>query len=162
MNTYPIQKLSDAMGGKLILGGGDALVESGVSTDTRSLVPGALFVALSGENFDAHDFLDQAVDAGAAGLVVRDLPDGLDPGRCAVIQVNDTLLALQKLAHWYRGKLDVVVIGITGSNGKTSTKDFTSSVIGQRYQVHATKGNLNNHIGLPLTVLEADDDDDVQ
>lgn len=161
MNTYPIQKLSDAMGGKLILGGGDALVESGVSTDTRSLVPGALFVALSGENFDAHDFLDQAVDAGAAGLVVRDLPDGLDPGRCAVIQVNDTLLALQKLAHWYRGKLDVVVIGITGSNGKTSTKDFTSSVIGQRYQVHATKGNLNNHIGLPLTVLEADDDDDV-
>ena len=124
MNTYPIQKLSDAMGGKLILGGGDALVESGVSTDTRSLVPGALFVALSGENFDAHDFLDQAVDAGAAGLVVRDLPDGLDSGRCAVIQVNDTLLALQKLAHWYRGKLDVVVIGITGSNGKTSTKDF--------------------------------------
>lgn len=161
MNTYPIQKLSDAMGGKLISGEGETLVESGVSTDTRSLVPGALFFALTGENFDAHDFLHQAVSAGAAGLVVSDFPDGLDTGSCGVIRVDDTLLALQKLARWYRGELDVVVVGITGSNGKTSTKAFTSSVIGQRYQVHATRGNRNNHIGLPLTVLEADNDDDV-
>ena len=161
MNTYPIQKLSDAMGGELISGGGEVLVESGVSTDTRNLVPGSLFFALAGENFDAHDFLCQAVSAGAVGLVVDRLPEGLDTGRCGVIRVNDTLLALQKLARWYRKELDVVVVGITGSNGKTSTKAFTSSVIGQRYQVHATRGNRNNHIGLPLTVLEADADDDV-
>ena len=82
-------------------------------------------------------------------------------GKVAVIKVEDTLIALQKLARWYREQLDVVVIGVTGSNGKTSTKDFCSAVLGQRFTVHATRGNLNNHIGLPLTLLEADDEDEV-
>ncbi len=162
MNSYPIRKLVDAMGGELLSGEDNLLMEAGVSTDTRNLTPGALFFALTGENFDAHDFLNEAVSAGAGGVVVDRFPDeSLDFGDCALIKVDDTLIALQKLARWYRGELDVVVVGITGSNGKTTTKDLTASVIGQRYQVHATSGNLNNHIGLPLTVLEADDDDDV-
>jgi len=161
MKTYPIQKLSEVMGGKLIAGNGAQQVESGVATDTREMMSGSLFFALAGENFDAHEFLDKAVAAGAAALVVSRLPDGLLLGDCAAIKVDDPLRALQKLAHWYRGELGAVVIGITGSNGKTTTKDFTTAVIGQRYQVHATKGNLNNHIGLPLTVLAADEDDEV-
>ena len=161
MKTYPVQRLSDAMGGKLIEGDGTVAVESGVTTDTRTMKPGSLFFALEGDNFDAHDFLERAVGGGAVALVVRRIPEDLKLGRCAVIEVGDPLRALQKLAHWYRGELGAVVIGITGSNGKTSTKDFTSAVIGQRYQVHATSGNLNNHIGLPLTILGADDDDEV-
>ena len=93
----------------------------------------------------------------AAALVVSRVPDGFDAGSATVVEVPDTLLALQRLACWYRGRLDVVVVGITGSNGKTTTKDFTAAVLEQRFQVHATKGNFNNHIGLPLTVLAADD-----
>lgn len=161
MNTYPIQKLCEEMAGELVSGRGETLIEAGVSTDTRSLTKGMLFFALPGENFDAHSFLAVAVAAGATGLVVNRIPEGFDPGEVAVVQVADTLLALQKLARWYRAQLDVVVVGITGSNGKTSTKDFTAAVVGQRFQVHATKGNFNNQIGLPLSVLAADDDDDV-
>ena len=161
MKTYPIQNLAAAMGGELVVGDGSLLIESGVSTDTRNMARGSLFFALAGENHDAHEFLDRAVEAGAAAIVVNHVPADLSLGNCAVIEVGDPLRALQKLAHWYRGELGAVVIGITGSNGKTSTKDFTTSVLGQRYQVHATRGNFNNHIGLPLTVLGADEDDDV-
>ncbi len=161
MNIYPIQVLCDAMGGRLVAGSGEDLIEGGVSTDTRTIPSGALFVALAGENFDAHEFLGKALEAGAAGLVVNRVPEGFDPGSRPVVEVGDTLRALQRLAHWYRRQLDVVVVGITGSSGKTSTKDFAAAVLEQRYQVHATKGNLNNHIGLPLTVFSADDDDDI-
>lgn len=161
MKTYPVQTLCDAMGGQLVAGDGATLIEGGVSTDTRTIPASALFIALAGENFDAHDFLEKAVDVGAAALVVSRVPEGFDTSSCVVVQVPDTLIALQRLACWYRTQLDVVVVAITGSNGKTSTKDFTAAVLEQRYQVHATKGNLNNHIGLPLTVLSADEDDDV-
>lgn len=149
------------MGGSLVAGRGDACIDGGVSTDTRTLSPGSLFFALAGENFDAHDLLPKAVEAGASALVVSRIPEGMDLGGVAVIGVPDTLRALQRLAAWYRGELDVVVVGITGSNGKTSTKDFTAAVLSQRYQVHATRGNLNNHIGVPLTVLSAGSDDDI-
>lgn len=162
MKSYSVRTLVEAMGGDLIAGRDDLMVESGVSTDTRTLTCGALYFALSGANFDGHQFLDEAVSKGAAGLIVSNSTAKLyEAGDVPVIKVEDTLIALQKLAKWYRERLDVIVIGITGSNGKTSTKDFCASVVGQRYAVHATRGNLNNHIGLPLTLLEAGDTDEV-
>ncbi|MDA7664834.1 UDP-N-acetylmuramoyl-tripeptide--D-alanyl-D-alanine ligase, partial [Akkermansiaceae bacterium] len=109
--------------------------------------------------FDAHHFLAEAVEAGAGALVLQDdsdLPEGIP-----VILVNDTLKALQALAKWYRGELGIPVVAITGSNGKTSTKDYTHSVLSQKFRVNSTLGNLNNHIGLPLTVLATAADDEV-
>jgi|TARA_B100000809_G_C15081488_1_gene509811 UDP-N-acetylmuramoyl-tripeptide--D-alanyl-D-alanine ligase len=161
MMKCSIQTICDATGGILVSGNGDAMVVAGVSTDTRSLPEGCLFVALVGENFDAHDFLAKSVEGGAAAMLVSRVPEDLEAGERAVIQVDDTLLALQRLARWYRDKLGLVVVGITGSNGKTTVKDFTRSVLGQRFEVNATKGNLNNHIGVPLTILSTDENAEV-
>ncbi|MDA7616356.1 UDP-N-acetylmuramoyl-tripeptide--D-alanyl-D-alanine ligase, partial [Akkermansiaceae bacterium] len=157
--SYPLQKLAHAMSGSLLQGGEDCVISAGVSTDTRCLPAGAMFFALKGENFDAHHFLAEAVEAGAGALVLQDdsdLPEGIP-----VILVNDTLKALQALAKWYRGELGIPVVAITGSNGKTSTKDYTHSVLSQKFRVNSTLGNLNNHIGLPLTVLATAADDEV-
>ncbi len=159
MKSYPLQKLAHAMGGSLLQGGEDCVISAGVSTDTRCLPAGAMFFALKGENFDAHHFLAEAVEAGAGALVLQDdsdLPEGIP-----VVLVNDTLKALQALAKWYRGELGIPVVAITGSNGKTSTKDYTHSVLSQKFRVNSTLGNLNNHIGLPLTVLATAADDEV-
>ena len=159
MKSYPLQKLAHAMSGSLLQGGEDCVISAGVSTDTRCLPAGAMFFALKGENFDAHRFLAEAVEAGAGALVLQDdsdLPEGIP-----VILVNDTLKALQALAKWYRGELGIPVVAITGSNGKTSTKDYTHSVLSQKFRVNSTLGNLNNHIGLPLTVLATAADDEV-
>jgi len=158
MKAYPVEKLASAMNGSLLQGRGDFIVTSGVSTDTRAIRKSSLFVALKGENFDAHNFLQQAVDGGAGALLVHDeksLPDEVP-----VILVEDTLVALQRLAEWYRGELSIPVVAISGSNGKTSTKDFTRSVLSQKFKVNATQGNLNNHIGLPLSVLATEGDDE--
>jgi UDP-N-acetylmuramoyl-tripeptide--D-alanyl-D-alanine ligase len=144
--------LAGALGAEQVSGADGAWAGS-VSTDTRTLARGAVYFALRGERFDGHDFLPQAIAAGAAALVVESWPTGLDAKGAAVLRVPDTLLALQRLAYWYRDTLDLPVIAITGSNGKTSTKEFTAAVLGQRFRVNATAGNLNNHIGLPLTVL---------
>jgi UDP-N-acetylmuramoyl-tripeptide--D-alanyl-D-alanine ligase len=159
MKSYPLQKLAHAMSGSLLQGGDDRVISAGVSTDTRCLSAGAMFFALKGENFDAHHFLAEAVEAGAGALVLQDdsdLPEGIP-----VILVDDTLKALQALAKWYRGELGIPVVAITGSNGKTSTKDYTHSVLSQKFRVNSTLGNLNNHIGLPLTVLATAANDEV-
>jgi len=132
---------------------GSATEFSAVSTDSRSLPPGALFVALKGDRFDGHDFLSEVVARGAAGVVVsesRDLPDGVQ-----VFRVPDTLVALGDLARHYRDTLGARVVGITGSAGKTTTKDFLQAMTRGSLRVHATPGNLNNRIGLPSTVLGA-------
>ena len=128
-----------------------------VSTDTRSLQPGDLFVALKGERFDAHDYLDRARQAGAAGVVVRrgaHVPAGL-----ATFEVADTLSALGALARARRRGLPAgtPVVAITGSSGKTSTKEMIRAALGARFRVHATSGNLNNLVGVPLTLLAASD-----
>lgn len=159
MKSYPLQQLAHAMSGSLLQGAKDCIISAGVSTDTRNIPTGALFFALKGENFDAHRFLAEAAEAGAGALVVQgsaNLPEGIP-----VILVNDTIEALQALAKWYRGELEIPVVAITGSNGKTSTKDLTRSVLSQKFRVNATLGNLNNHIGLPLTVLATTADDEV-
>ncbi|MGJ8695860.1 MAG: UDP-N-acetylmuramoyl-tripeptide--D-alanyl-D-alanine ligase [Verrucomicrobiaceae bacterium] len=158
MKHYTLQTLADAMGGTLHgQGGGELVVTGGVSTDTRSIGEGALFFALRGENFDAHDFLDKA---GAAIALVVDRAEMVPVGREAIV-VKDTLSGLQRLAYWYRRELGIRVVAITGSNGKTSTKDLTKAVLGQKFRVNATLGNFNNHIGLPLTVLATEEEHEV-
>jgi UDP-N-acetylmuramoyl-tripeptide--D-alanyl-D-alanine ligase len=122
---------------------------TGVSTDTRTLARGELFVALVGPHFDGHDFLDTAVSRGAAGaLVARATADSLP-----VVQVADTRLALGQLAAHWRRQFDIPVIAVTGSNGKTTVKNMIAAILAERGRTLATQGNLNNDIGVPLTLL---------
>jgi len=124
---------------------------SGVSTDSRKINPGDMFIALAGENFDGHDFIDKAIEKGAVLAVTQRLPK-----RCKIpyILVEDTLKALQDIAAYYRSKFNIPVVAITGSSGKTTTKDMVASVLSQKYNVLKTEGNFNNAIGLPLTLLK--------
>ncbi|MCR8634967.1 UDP-N-acetylmuramoyl-tripeptide--D-alanyl-D-alanine ligase [Paenibacillus radicis (ex Xue et al. 2023)] len=134
-----------------------SLLIQGVSKDTRTLQPGNLYVPLIGESFDGHRFLDDAIAKGAsASLWQRD--HELPPHSIPFILVEDTLAALQQLAKNYRSELDIRIVGITGSNGKTTTKDMTASVLSTTFKVHKTLGNYNNHIGLPLTLLQLEED----
>lgn len=155
MKTLTAQQLADILGTQVAAGRPDVIVTGGVSTDTRTLARGAVFFALRGENFDGDTFAWAALEAGAAVVIVHHWQGGEIPGNTAVIEVPDTLLSVQRLALWWRKQLDIPVVAITGSNGKTSTKDFTTAVLARKYQVSSTRGNLNNHIGIPLTVLEA-------
>lgn len=126
-----------------------------VFIDTRQKVEDGLFVPIIGERHDGHQFLMDAVKAGAvAALWAKDhaVPEGLAPD-FPLFLVDDTLIALQQLAALYRHEIDPVVIGVTGSNGKTTTKDIIAAVLASVYNTHKTSGNLNNHIGLPLTLL---------
>ena len=121
-----------------------------VSTDTRTIEPGALFVALSGPSFDGHDFVATAAQNGAAAaLVARQLPVDIPQ-----IVVADPLAALAAFAREWRRQFPIPVVGVTGSNGKTTTKELIGSILSQRGPTLVTKGNLNNHIGVPLTLLE--------
>lgn len=128
----------------------------GVSTDTRTIQKGNLFIPLIGENFNGHKFVEQAYEEGAiAALWQRDQTP--QPEGVPLVLVDDTLQALQTLSHNYRKSLSIQVVGITGSNGKTTTKDMIAAVASTKYKVLKTRGNLNNHIGLPLTMLELDE-----
>lgn len=131
------------------------LSSTGVSTDTRTITPGSLFVALKGDNFDANTMVAQALDRGAAFVVTSNTDFDSDPR--AFIS-TDTLKTLQELATYHRQQLSIPVIGITGTNGKTTTKELTAAVLSQKYKTVATKGNLNNHIGVPLTILSITSD----
>ncbi len=128
---------------------------TGVSTDTRSIENGALFVALRGDRFDGHGFLAEAAKRGAMAAVVDTVPDDAPPLR--YYQVPDTLLALGRLGRFQRRKLGARVVAITGTNGKTTTKEMTRAVLRTRYVTHATEANLNNLVGAPLTLLAAPD-----
>lgn len=132
----------------------------GISTDTRTLEPGDLFVALEGPAFDGHDFLAQAAERGAAGAVVRRVPPGRSLG-LALYPVTDTLEALGDLAHYRRLRLPARVVAITGSSGKTTTKELLRAALTGQVRVHATTANLNNRVGAPLTLLSAPEDAEV-
>jgi UDP-N-acetylmuramoyl-tripeptide--D-alanyl-D-alanine ligase len=129
----------------------------GVCIDTRKLVKGSLYVPIIGRNFDGHQFLEEAINQGvAAALWQRNVPN--PPVHLPILIVEDTLEALQQLAKSYRHQLNLKVIGITGSNGKTTTKDMVTNLLSIQYKVQKTEGNYNNHIGLPFTILQLEED----
>ena len=134
------------------------LASKGVNTDTRTLEPGQIFVALKGETFDGNAYAAKALEAGAAYAVVNDYVQGDDP---RLLKFPDTLRTLKELAAWHRQHLDIPVIGLTGTNGKTTTKELIREVLATHFTVAATKGNLNNDIGVPLTVLGIGADADI-
>ncbi|MBA4536844.1 UDP-N-acetylmuramoyl-tripeptide--D-alanyl-D-alanine ligase [Bacillus aquiflavi] len=130
---------------------------SGICIDSRKLEKGNLFVPLKGENVDGHKFVEAAIKNGAAAaLWQKDMPN--PPLHLPLLIVEDTLLAIQQLARSYRKQLNIKVIGITGSNGKTTTKDMTAHLLSLKYKVQKTEGNYNNHLGLPLTILQLRED----
>ena len=148
--NWLLSRVAQAVDGRLV---GADLPLSGVSTDTRAIAAGQLFIALRGERFDAHDFLAPAVASGATALLVADetkLPAGV-----SAVVVDDTRLALGRLAAAWRAQFDIPVIAVTGSNGKTTTKEMIAAILKAAFgdAVLATRGNLNNDIGLPLTLL---------
>lgn len=143
---------------------GNASAEvTGVSIDTRTIHPGDLFVAIKGPRFDGHDFVAAALEQGASGAVVSRSEFGVRGGawsplldRRFLILVDDALSALQTFSTWHRMRFDLPLVGVTGSNGKTTTKEMTAAILSRRGPVLKTEGNLNNHIGLPLSLLRLD------
>lgn len=178
MNSLTLFQIAALAGAKLESGDGNVRVDK-ISTDSRTLKRGELFVALRGQNFDGHQFVEAAAKSGALGAIVDLAWEGADaaprrlvsarhrsyhaelPKEFAIIRAGDTLRAYQKLAANYRRSLPVKVLAITGSNGKTSTKDFAASVLARKFRVSKTEGNFNNHVGLPRTILEASSQDEV-
>lgn len=147
-----LEEVAAAIGGSLRGGTAPTLHPTGVSIDSRTIKKGELFFAISGPRFDGHDFVGDALKGGSCGAVVDASRVGeshLGP----LLAVEDTVEALGKLASYYRGKLDCAVIAITGSNGKTSTKDLVAHVLAGSRPVGGTRGNLNNYLGVPLTLL---------
>ncbi len=136
--------------------GGETAAFTRVLTDTRAIEPDALFVALAGDRFDGHDYLEAAAASGATGAVVR--RGTAVPKSLIGFEVPDTLRAFGLLARARRRRLDGPVLAVTGTNGKTSTKEMLAAVLGTRYRTHATRANLNNLVGVPMTILEAPDD----
>ena len=133
---------------------------SGITTDTRKIGKGDVFVALKGERFDGHDYLSDAVRDGASALVVSQVPK-LNSLGVPIYEVRDTLVALGALAQYWRRAWGKTIIGVAGSNGKTSTKDLIRAALSRSYAVHATTGNLNNRIGVPLSLLSLQPDAEI-
>ena len=133
---------------------------SNVEFDSRKITPGSLFVPLQGAT-DGHDYVEKAIEMGAVATFWSKEESAAPSDRIAIILVDDTLKALQDLAHYYRQVINPIVIGITGSNGKTTTKDMTASTLSAKYRVHKTQGNYNNEIGVPYTLLKMPEDTQV-
>ena len=150
MTPCTAREICAAVGGTLLQDSGAPV--TGVTTDSRAVQPGQLFIPLVGERFDGHAYISKALEGGAAGCLTAREPETLLPGKL-YIQVADTRLALKALASWYRNKFDLPVVQVTGSAGKTTTKEMIASVLSQRYNTLRTEGNFNNDIGAPLTLL---------
>jgi len=150
MERVRLADVSRALGARA--GAGGDLAVTGVSIDTRTLVPGDVFVAIRGERFDGHTFVSEAFARGAAAAVVSsgaDLDDAVGP----TLLVEDTVTALQDLSAWYRSRFEPTLVAVTGTNGKTTTKDMIAGALSTRMTTLKTEGNFNNHIGVPLTLL---------
>ena len=154
METLTLRQLLEAVNGTL-LGQFDDLNADVVQacTDSRSITPGCLFIPLEGERFDGHSFINAALDGGAAGCFTARERENYRPDRF-YIKVRSTQRALWDLARWYKGQFSIPFIAVTGSVGKTTTKDMVAAVLGARFRVHKTEGNFNNDIGVPLTLLK--------
>ena len=160
MATFEVGEVLIATRGRLLSQGKIHGRFRRVQTDSRAVKPGDLFVALRGQNFDGHQFIAQALDKGAKGIIVdeagaRNLWKGWQKNRylLAVVQVRDTLRGYQGLASFHRRRFSIPVVAITGSNGKTTTKEMVSRVLRTHWRVHQTQGNFNNAIGVPKTLL---------
>ena len=152
MKKLTIEQVTNAVKGELLLGDPKDEI-SGVSTDSRKVVEGEIFFPLIGEQHDAHEFIPQALEMGCRTLVVSRMPGVRMDGRLNVILVNDTTKALQDLAAYYLSLFSMIKVGVTGSTGKTTTKEMLYWIFSEKYKTARNIGNLNNHIGLPLTVL---------
>ncbi|MDE7207472.1 MAG: UDP-N-acetylmuramoyl-tripeptide--D-alanyl-D-alanine ligase, partial [Lachnospiraceae bacterium] len=161
MKNMTLRNIAQAVGGTLHMEGApesvleDVTEALGVVHDSRQVEKGYIFVATSGERVDGHSFIDSVFEKGALGVICEKAPEN---PKGAYILVKDSFQALKDMAEFYLGGLDVKVVGITGSVGKTSTKEFVASVLSKGYRVHKTEGNYNNEIGLPLTVLKIRED----
>ena len=160
MNNIKVSDILKATGGKLIQGNSELLI-NGISTDTRSIKQGEIFFALEGENYDGHKFVEQAIHNGAAGAVISSgkkaaysFHNGFK--KCALLEVADTLTALGELAKFYRNSLPASFIAVTGSNGKTTTKDMAYHVLRNFKSVSRSRKSFNNLIGVPLTIFETE------
>ena len=161
MRAMDVQTIVDATGAKVI--SSVAKNFTGIGTDTRVDLKGQLFIALKGEAYDAHGFLDKAAAAGAAGLLVHEENELTKKlaGQLTILLVPDTLKALQQLGTWARRQSKAKVVAITGSNGKTTTKEFTAALIATAKSVHYNKGSFNNHWGVPFTLLQLEPNKEV-
>jgi UDP-N-acetylmuramoyl-tripeptide--D-alanyl-D-alanine ligase len=151
--TLNAAEVAAAAGGRVISGDAGALIGP-ITIDSRNVAAGDFFVAIKGERFDGHQFVREALSRGAIGAMVQDLPDLEGLGASIVVEVRDTIRALQDVAREVRRQSGARVVAITGSAGKTTTKEVTAEFLSSRYRVFRNKGNLNNHIGLPLSLLE--------
>ena len=160
MAKWTLQKISDWTDGNILSTHHQEFSEMG--TDTRENLNGKVFIALKGDSYDAHQFLDQAVQQGASALLVHELPERFQylKEKVSIVVVKDTLLALQNWAQAYRQTLKTQIIGITGSNGKTTTKEFTAQILSTFKKVHFNQGSFNNHWGVPITLLQIPQDVD--
>ncbi len=153
MESITLRDLLAAVGGTLMGDFADLdAVITAVDTDSRKMHPGSLFIPLEGERFDGHSFIESAMDSGAVGCIFSRSRDSYRPDRFYV-KVRSTQRALRDLAQWYKRRFHIPFIAITGSVGKTTTKDMVAAVLGEKYRVLKTDGNFNNNIGLPLTLL---------
>ena len=152
MQNTTVKELLTAVHGTLLAGNVETVI-SAINTDSRKAATGELFIPLVGERFDGHDYIDSALKNGAEGCLCARIPQTLADGKF-YIQVADTTLALKDLASWYRGKFDLPVVQITGSVGKTTTKEMIASVVAQRFNTLKTAENFNNEIGTPQTLLQ--------
>ena len=152
MSVFSLSRLNTILGSNLLKAPAKALDLSvvGITTDTRTIEPQEIFIALVGENFDGHDFVEQAVARGAIAVIVDRQVESLTPQ----FIVRDTLKAYQQIARWWRDRFNIPVIGITGSVGKTSTKELISAVLSTKGKVLKTAANFNNEIGVPKTLLQ--------
>ncbi|MGM0411170.1 MAG: UDP-N-acetylmuramoyl-tripeptide--D-alanyl-D-alanine ligase, partial [Bacillota bacterium] len=159
MENLSINKIREAVNGKIVQGNPEEIINN-ICIDSRKINENDLFFAIIGERFDGHSFIEEAVNKGAKAIIV-DRSIKAYPG-VSIIRVKDTTKALQDLAHYNRKRYNnLKVIGVTGSVGKTTTKDMLSFLLKQKYNVLKSKGNYNNHYGLPLSLLSLKGDEDI-
>ncbi|MGP7819090.1 UDP-N-acetylmuramoyl-tripeptide--D-alanyl-D-alanine ligase [Niallia sp. 01092] len=155
-----LKQIANMIGMEEEINGAEDIVINGITIDSRKIEKGNLFVPFKGEKVDGHQFVEDAIKKGAAASFwQKDVPN--PPKHLPLLYVEDPLKSIQQLAKKYRNELSVKVVGITGSNGKTSTKDITTNLLSLKYKVQKTEGNYNNHLGLPLTVLNLKEDTDI-
>jgi UDP-N-acetylmuramoyl-tripeptide--D-alanyl-D-alanine ligase len=160
MNPINANKLAEIIGGKIIAGQ-VALSFNGVSIDSRRIQPGQAFFAIAGENFDGHDYATAAIEKGAACIVVEREVDTPSQCQAAVVRTDDCVAAMAQFAAWYRQQLTAKVVAITGSVGKTTTRQILHQILSRFFKCRQAPNSFNNHIGVPLTLLSAEPEDDV-